>query len=97
MNKRTYYVAGRLAWTGMLVLLAVSCGRDRSAVKENNPRNIILMIGDGMGVAQVYAGMTANGGYLNLEACTCVGFQKTYSASSYTTESGASATAMSTP
>ncbi len=45
-----------------------------------------------MGVAQVYAGLTANGGHLNLESCTYVGFQKTYSASSYITDSGASAT-----
>ena len=35
--------------------------------KSNNPKNIILMIGDGMGVAQVYAGLTANNGHLFLE------------------------------
>jgi alkaline phosphatase len=81
----------------MLVFLALSCSGDRSAGEESGkPGNIILMIGDGMGVAQVYAGLTANGGHLNLEACPYVGFQKTYSASSYTTDSGASATAIAT-
>ncbi len=76
--------------------IMISCTTDNSKSPEANPRNIILMIGDGMGVAQVYAGMTANGGFLNLEKCTYVGFQKTYSASSYITDSGASGTALAT-
>lgn len=60
------------------------------------PKNIILMIGDGMGVSQVYAGMTVNHGKLNLERCTYIGFSKTYSADDYITDSAAGATAMST-
>jgi len=59
-------------------------------------KNIILLIGDGMGTAQVYAGMTANHGHLNIERCPVVGFQKTYSANSFVTDSGASGTAIST-
>ena len=62
---------------------------------EKPPQNIILLIGDGMGIAQIYAGMTANHGHLSLERCTHVGLQKTYSASSYITDSGAGATALS--
>ena len=82
---------------GMILLLSVlSCARDDSASRGPRPKNIVLMIGDGMGVAQIYAGMTASGGHLNLEKCTYVGFQKTHSASSYITDSGASATAIST-
>jgi alkaline phosphatase len=61
-----------------------------------NVKNIILMIGDGMGVAQVYAGYTVNKGTLNLEKATAIGFSKTYSADSYITDSGAGATAIST-
>lgn len=61
---------------------------------EKPPLNIILFIGDGMGIAQIYAGMTANHGKLSLERCTHVGLQKTYSASSYVTDSGAGATAL---
>ncbi len=76
--------------------IAIACTTDNSKNQESKPSNIILMIGDGMGVTQVYAGLTANGGHLNLESCTYVGFQKTYSASSYTTDSGASGTALAT-
>jgi alkaline phosphatase len=64
--------------------------------KSEKPTNIILMIGDGMGVAQVYAGFTVNHGELNLFRCTSIGFSKTYSASDYITDSGAGATAIST-
>jgi alkaline phosphatase len=48
-----------------------------------------------MGVSQIYAGMTANHGHLNLERCQYTGFIKTYSSSNYITDSGAGATAMS--
>jgi alkaline phosphatase len=57
------------------------------------PKNIILMVGDGMGVAQIYAGLTANRDTLNLERFKCIGFSKTYSANRYITESAAGATA----
>jgi alkaline phosphatase len=59
-------------------------------------KNIILLIGDGMGVAQIYAGYTANKGKLNLEKAKYVGFSKTSSANNYVTDSGAGATAIST-
>jgi alkaline phosphatase len=64
--------------------------------KADRPRNIILLIGDGMGTAQIYAGLTANHGSLNLERCTTVGFHKNQSSDSYVTDSGAGATAFST-
>ena len=64
--------------------------------KSNKPKNIIFMIGDGMGVSQVYAGFTANGGHLFLENCPFTGFAKTTSADSYVTDSAASGTALST-
>ena len=35
--------------------------------KTKKPRNVIMMIGDGMGVAHIYAGYTANGGHLFLD------------------------------
>lgn len=56
--------------------------------------NIILMIGDGMGVSQIYAGLTANKGSLHLERCHFVGFSKTYSANNYITDSAAGGTAI---
>ena len=74
-------------------------GNAISAQNSNNtfakPKNIILMVGDGMGVAQIYAGLTANKDTLNLERFKCIGFSKTYSANKYITESAAGATAFS--
>jgi alkaline phosphatase len=61
----------------------------------DHPKNIVLMIGDGMGTSQIYAGLTANKGHLNLERCTFVGFHKNQSSDEYVTDSGAGATAFS--
>ena len=63
---------------------------------NKKPKNIILMIGDGMGLAQIYCGMTANGGHLFLENFKNIGFSKTYSADKYITDSAAGGTALST-
>jgi alkaline phosphatase len=63
--------------------------------KHAKPRNIILMIGDGMGVAQAYSGFTLNHGQLTLFTFPVTGFSKTYSASNYITDSGAGGTALS--
>lgn len=61
---------------------------------KKRPKNIILMIGDGMGLAQVFAGMTANKGKLYLENFKHCGFSKTQSADNYVTDSGAGGTAL---
>jgi alkaline phosphatase len=74
----------------LVPILFFACTR----VHEKKPvQNIILLIGDGMGIAQIYAGMTANHGHLSLERCTSVGLHKTYSANRFITDSGAGATA----
>lgn len=70
--------------------------QDLNDTNLNIARNIILMIGDGMGVSQIYAGLTANKGHLNLERIQNIGFSKTYSSNDYITDSGAGATAIST-
>ncbi len=57
-------------------------------------RNIILFIGDGMGVAEVFAGMTANHGKLNLEYLKYTGFSRTQASGNYITDSAAGATAI---
>lgn len=64
--------------------------------KAKNPKNIIFLIGDGMGVSHVFAGLTANKGHLFLENFKHVGFSKTQSADSYITDSAAGGTALST-
>jgi alkaline phosphatase len=61
---------------------------------KGSPANIILFIGDGMGVAHVYAGMTASDHPFYLEKFPYSGFSKTYSADSYITDSGAGGTAI---
>lgn len=63
--------------------------------KSSTPKNIIFFIGDGMGVSQVFAGLTANGGHLFLENFKHVGFSKTQSSSHYVTDSAAGGTALS--
>jgi alkaline phosphatase len=68
----------------------LSYGQD-SAVS----RNVILFIGDGMGLSQVYAAYTVNKGNLNMMKFPFTGFSKTSSASHYITDSGAGGTAIS--
>ncbi len=59
------------------------------------PKNIILLIGDGMGVTQISAGMYMNGNKLHLEKFPIVGLHKSYSGSHLVTDSAAGATAFS--
>jgi alkaline phosphatase len=60
------------------------------------PKNIIFIIGDGMGLPQIQAGMIANGNKSVLEKCKNLGLIRTYSADNYTTDSGAGGTALAT-
>lgn len=70
---------------------------DYKSVKlKEKPKNIILLIGDGMGVSHVFAAYTANGGELNMTNMPYSGFSATQSASHYTTDSGAGGTAIAT-
>ncbi|MEJ1236681.1 alkaline phosphatase [Chryseolinea sp. T2] len=60
------------------------------------PKNIILLIGDGTGLAQIYSGYTANHGSLNVFNMGTVGLSITKSSNGYITDSAAGATAFST-
>jgi len=64
--------------------------------QDNTPPNIILMIGDGMGLTQISAGMYANNNNTVLEEFSYVGLSKTYAANQLITDSAASGTAMAT-
>ncbi|MFD1257643.1 alkaline phosphatase [Mucilaginibacter terrae] len=57
-------------------------------------KNVILLIGDGMGPAQIQAGLTANYGQLNMLQCRNVGSSQTRAANTDNTDSAAGATAM---
>lgn len=71
---------------------AESAQAEAQAVKV--PKNVIYMIGDGMGLTQVTAGMLANNNYLHLERCQTVGLAKTSSSDKLITDSAAGATAL---
>jgi len=58
-------------------------------------KNIILLIGDGTSLAQLYAGYTANRGALNLFQLKNIGLSKTSSHDNYITDSAPGSTAIS--
>ena len=60
-----------------------------------HPKNVILMIGDGMGITQITAGMYRNGNNLHLERFSRVGLHKSYAFDNLVTDSAAGATAFS--
>lgn len=64
--------------------------------KSKSPKNVILLIGDGMGVSQIFSGIVANGGDLYIKNFSNIGFSETQSASDFVTDSGAGGTALST-
>lgn len=63
---------------------------------NSGPKNIILLIGDGMGISQITAGMYRNGNQLELERCKSIGLIKTNSKKELITDSSAGATAFAT-
>jgi len=88
------------------IVLLVSCTTNKTIplppevitppVVIENPaaKNIILLIGDGMGLSQISAGMYAANNHTPLEAFPVVGLQKTHSSDKLITDSAASATAI---
>jgi alkaline phosphatase len=82
----------------VMAVTIVSCGTSKKLSVKGTPeiKNVILMIGDGMGLPDVYAAMTVSVQPLNIERCSYIGLQKTFSANSYITDSGAAGTALAT-
>lgn len=72
------------------------------AVKNIKPtqgkkvENVILMIGDGMGISHYSSAWIANNGKMNIENCMYTGIVKTYAADKLITDSGAAGSAMAT-
>lgn len=64
------------------------------AVLSGTPRNVILMIGDGMGSEHVWAAWLCNKGKLNITGLPCTAFSRTYSANRTITDSAAGGTAL---
>ncbi len=98
----------RLIYIPLILIVAIILSCDSSAntakkiqkvqdpEKQSHPRNIILMIGDGMGVSLVSAAITIRKNNMNIARCKYIGFSKTSSFDEYITDSGASGTAMAT-
>lgn len=61
---------------------------------QPKPKNIIFLIGDGMGVAQTYAAYLANDKQLTMYTMPYVGLSITYCANKEVTDSGAGGTAL---
>ena len=80
------YVLCWLLWVGYTPL---------PQVEEVKPRNVILVIGDGMGLSHIALAEYLQRPPSPLQQMEIVGLQKTHSASHLVTDSGASATAMS--
>ena len=77
----------------LLILLAFGFSSCADKGKDT-PKNIIIFIGDGMGVSQLYAAMTIHGEKFNVEEFPYSGLIKTYAANNYITDSGAAGTAI---
>lgn len=88
----------RVISTILLTVILLGCQSLPTSTSQKNVdpqvKNIIFLIGDGMGLSQMYAGLTANNGSLNIERCTHVGLIHTYSANRYITDSAAAGTAL---
>ncbi len=73
--------------------------REVELSEEPRPRNVILMIGDGMGVGQVSSAsaiLYGPGGGLAVESAPVTGFVRTYAGNDLATDSAAASTAMAT-
>ena len=75
-----------------VIIISFSCWRSNVS---SIPKNIILFIGDGMGVSHITAAKTVKG-KLNLEEFKVTGLITTHCADRYVTDSGAAATALAT-
>jgi alkaline phosphatase len=89
-----------------LLFIAAACNKPSQSlppqpvsqpVKLERPaqpaKNIVLMIGDGMGLSQISAGMIRNNNTLFLEQFPVIGLHKAYSSDNLITDSAAGATA----
>ncbi len=89
-------------------LILLNCGSSRPAMgsgetvvhsipnqnQKNPAKNLILMIGDGMGLTQITAGIYDNNNFLNFEKFPVTGLMKTHSYDNLVTDSAAGGTAM---
>lgn len=84
-----------------LVLFSFSCDNaqtkkltveNRSETTNASVKNVIFLIGDGMGLSQISAGMFSQGNYTSLEKFKVIGLHKPYASNKLVTDSAAAAT-----
>ncbi len=93
------------SWKCCLLLFLSGCAQDFASndIQKNpigltngiTPKNVILLVGNGMGISQISAGLH-NKRKLNFEKFPIIGIHKPYSYDNLIPDSGASATALST-
>jgi alkaline phosphatase len=80
----------------LFIFTACDNNNNSADVEEQKPKNIILLIGDGMSFAHIQAGVLSSDSPLNLEQFKKIGFIQTSSANNFVTDSGAAGTALAT-
>ncbi|MEN6357832.1 MAG: alkaline phosphatase [Armatimonadota bacterium] len=93
MHRTKAVLRGRLLYVVILTLLSLSC------YAADAPKNIVFLIGDGMGIGVITAARCAGpgqNGQLAMDSMPVVGLVKTYSANALVTDSAAAATAYAT-
>jgi alkaline phosphatase len=93
----------KISFSFTFLLLLVGCKSNTSISYDldekgkefqDNPTNIILLIGDGMGLTQISAAMYSNNNRLALAKFPVIGFHKSHAANELITDSAAGGTAI---
>jgi len=84
-----------------IVLIVAACGQKQQTATtdtktKKKAKNIILMIGDGMGISQVYAAYKVKNDNTAMARCKIIGLVNTSSADELITDSAAAGTAIAT-
>jgi alkaline phosphatase len=94
-NVKRFLLKSSMLFPAVVLFMIPVMMRPAELPASKAPKNVILIIGDGMGVAQITAGKVQKGN-LSLEKFTTTGLIATHSADSFATDSAAAATAMAT-
>ena len=97
------YIFLKISFAFTFLLLLVGCKSntsisydldDKGKELQDYPTNIILLIGDGMGLTQISAAMYSNNNRLALAKFPVIGFHKSHAANELITDSAAGGTAI---
>lgn len=97
------YILLKISFAFTFLLLLVGCKSntsisydldDKGKEFQDYPTNIILLIGDGMGLTQISAAMYSNNNRLALAKFPVIGFHKSHAANELITDSAAGGTAI---